>query len=81
MTERSDVTLREVVRLVFWPRRNFKGGTHLGAVGSAAGLVVAAMNFPSPQWRFVIASFALGALGAFLGRSLAVALLLCGYLH
>jgi len=72
------MTLREAARLLIWPRRRDKA-FHWGVAGGAAGLVVAAIMFPSPESLFIAASLGLGVLGVLLGSGAAVVLLLCGY--
>jgi hypothetical protein len=73
------MTLREAARLLFWTRPSDKRVFHLRVAGGAAGLTVAAIEFPSPPAAFIAASFALGMLGGVLGSAVGLVLMLCGY--
>ena len=73
------MTLHEATRLLFWTKRRDRGVFYLRIAGGALGLAVAAIEFPSPEWLFIAASFALGMLGAVLGSGVGLALLLCGH--
>jgi hypothetical protein len=78
VTGGNKITLREAVRLLFWTRRSDDRVFHLRVAGGAVGILVAAIEFPSPQCSFAAAGFAFGILGALLGSGVGVDLMLFG---